>query len=124
MIHNASFHFPVASEFPTASSASTDASVTSASADASIAAPSTTAAESAIYEPNSPADAPLPIAIGDLQGCCDAFRRLLAQVDVTGAPLWLAGDLINRGPDSLQTLRDVMALGPRVRAVLGNHDLA
>ncbi|SAL66676.1 diadenosine tetraphosphatase [Caballeronia cordobensis] len=65
-----------------------------------------------------------PLVFGDLQGCCDPFERLLkkAAPDPT-TPLWFAGDLINRGPKSLQTLREVIALGSRATVVLGNHDL-
>lgn len=65
-----------------------------------------------------------PYAIGDLQGCHDAFSRLLPQLPAQ-APLWLVGDLVNRGPHSLATLRHLQTLGQdgRVRAVLGNHDL-
>ncbi len=66
--------------------------------------------------------APLPYAIGDLQGCHDAFTRLLAKLP-ENAPLWLVGDLVNRGPHSLATLRSLIAFGSRVTAVLGNHDL-
>ncbi|WDZ96588.1 symmetrical bis(5'-nucleosyl)-tetraphosphatase [Herbaspirillum sp. WKF16] len=64
-------------------------------------------------------------AIGDLQGCHLPFRRLLATLEAQQkqSALILAGDLINRGPQSLQTLRTVMAMGGRARAVLGNHDL-
>ena len=63
-------------------------------------------------------------AFGDLQGCRTPFRRLLAALPLEpSTPLWFAGDLVNRGPDSLATLRDVLALGTRVQAVLGNHDL-
>lgn len=61
-------------------------------------------------------------AIGDLQGCQTSFQQLLDHLP-RDADLWLAGDLINRGPDSLGTLRQVIALGERVTAVLGNHDL-
>jgi bis(5'-nucleosyl)-tetraphosphatase (symmetrical) len=65
-----------------------------------------------------------PIAIGDLQGCDDALASLLDRADPAGAaPLWFTGDLVNRGPGSLQTLRKVRALGARATAVLGNHDL-
>jgi len=67
---------------------------------------------------------PAPLAFGDLQGCHSPFRELLAKAAPSdGTPLWFAGDLINRGPASLATLRDVIALGDRAVAVLGNHDL-
>ncbi|WP_429576268.1 symmetrical bis(5'-nucleosyl)-tetraphosphatase [Paraburkholderia sp. UCT70] len=73
----------------------------------------------------SSTSAPLvPLAFGDLQGCRAPFRQLLAKAaPPDGTPLWFAGDLINRGPDSLDTLRDVIAFGERAVPVLGNHDL-
>ena len=63
--------------------------------------------------------------IGDLQGCCDALERLLAQIKFApGADrIWLVGDLVNRGPESLRTLRLLRALKDDVISVLGNHDL-
>ncbi|MDR5780174.1 symmetrical bis(5'-nucleosyl)-tetraphosphatase [Caballeronia sp. LZ065] len=65
-----------------------------------------------------------PLVFGDLQGCCEPFERLLKKAAVADdVPLWFAGDLINRGPQSLQTLREVIALGSRATVVLGNHDL-
>lgn len=60
--------------------------------------------------------------IGDLQGCYESFEELLALLP-SDADLLFVGDLINRGPDSLGTLRRVMALGDRANTVLGNHDL-
>ncbi len=63
-------------------------------------------------------------AIGDLQGCYDPFQRLLERLrfDPTADQLWLVGDLVNRGPDSLRCLHFIRDLGDRAVAVLGNHD--
>ncbi len=63
-------------------------------------------------------------AVGDIQGCFDALQRLLRRVRFSPRDrLWLAGDLVNRGPDSLAVLRWARSMGGRVTAVLGNHDL-
>ncbi|WP_459176406.1 bis(5'-nucleosyl)-tetraphosphatase (symmetrical) ApaH [Ewingella americana] len=63
--------------------------------------------------------------IGDVHGCIDELKALLAQADFDPQHdcLWLTGDLVARGPNSLEVLRFVSSLGDSVRMVLGNHDL-
>lgn len=63
--------------------------------------------------------------IGDLQGCFLSLQSLLQKIrfSVEKDRLWFVGDLVNRGPDSLQCLRFIKMLGSRATTVLGNHDL-
>ncbi|MDH4097382.1 MAG: symmetrical bis(5'-nucleosyl)-tetraphosphatase [Nitrospira sp.] len=64
-------------------------------------------------------------AIGDIQGCFNSLRHLLDRVSFQPHVdrLWLVGDLVNRGPESLNVLRYIEQLGQAVRVVIGNHDL-
>ncbi len=64
-------------------------------------------------------------AIGDIQGCLSPLKKLLRAINFNphNDKLWLTGDLVNRGPDSLNTLRYIKSLGKCVEIVLGNHDL-
>jgi len=63
--------------------------------------------------------------IGDLHGCLTPLQKLLDKVHFEPASdtVWFVGDLINRGPESLETLRFVKSLGDSAISVLGNHDL-
>lgn len=63
--------------------------------------------------------------MGDLQGCADAYQQLLAQLAFSPSRdhLYILGDLVNRGPKSLQVLRHVMQMEGSIHCLLGNHDL-
>ena len=63
--------------------------------------------------------------IGDVQGCCGALDRLLAKIDfsVSRDHIYVLGDLVNRGPQSLETLRRLHGFGTSATCLLGNHDL-
>ncbi|HEY5714784.1 MAG TPA: symmetrical bis(5'-nucleosyl)-tetraphosphatase [Psychromonas sp.] len=63
--------------------------------------------------------------VGDVHGCFDELQALLelAQFDKKKDQLWITGDLVGRGPKSLETLRFVKSLGDGAKVVLGNHDL-
>jgi bis(5'-nucleosyl)-tetraphosphatase (symmetrical) len=65
-------------------------------------------------------------AIGDIQGCFDSFMKLLERIDFDTKKdtLWIAGDIVNRGDKSLETLLYLYSIRDRVRFVLGNHDIA
>lgn len=64
-------------------------------------------------------------AVGDIQGCYDALRKLLKKVGFRPSvdQLWCLGDLVNRGPKSGDTLRYLQDLGDSCKIILGNHDL-
>jgi len=63
--------------------------------------------------------------IGDVQGCCDALDALLAKIDFSPSRdrIYVLGDLVNRGPQSLETLRRLRGFGSSATCLLGNHDL-
>ncbi len=65
-------------------------------------------------------------AVGDVQGCCEQLEQLHAHIlqQDPDAQLLFVGDLVNRGPQSLATLRKVVAMGHCANSLLGNHDLS
>lgn len=64
-------------------------------------------------------------AIGDIQGCYQSFKKLLKKIsfDPSNDKLWIAGDMINRGPESLATMEFLLNHQQQIQCVLGNHDL-
>jgi len=64
-------------------------------------------------------------AIGDIQGCYKSFRELLVKIDFNPKHdrLWIAGDLVNRGEGSLETLEYLYSIRDSIEVVLGNHDI-
>ncbi|SFV57068.1 Bis(5'-nucleosyl)-tetraphosphatase, symmetrical [hydrothermal vent metagenome] len=65
-------------------------------------------------------------AIGDIQGCFDNFQKILKKIEFNPEvdELWVAGDLVNRGDKSLETLNYLYSIRDSVKIVLGNHDIA
>jgi len=65
-------------------------------------------------------------AIGDIQGCFDSFQEILKKInfDPKVDELWVAGDLVNRGDKSLETLNYLYSIRDSIKVVLGNHDIA
>ena len=65
-------------------------------------------------------------AVGDIQGCFDSFQELLKKIafDPSKDELWVAGDLVNRGDKSLETLNYLYSIKESIKVVLGNHDIA
>ncbi|GIT22973.1 MAG: hypothetical protein CM1200mP40_26550 [Gammaproteobacteria bacterium] len=63
--------------------------------------------------------------VGDIQGCYKALKKLLEKVSFTPGrdKLWCVGDLVNRGPSSLETLKYLQDIDDSLQIVLGNHDL-
>lgn len=65
-------------------------------------------------------------AIGDIQGCFDSFQEILKKIefDPVQDELWVAGDLVNRGDKSLETLNYLYSIRDSIKVILGNHDIA
>ncbi len=63
--------------------------------------------------------------VGDIHGCWTTLQKLLGRIDwdPTRDFLWCVGDLVNRGPSSLEVLRWARTNSARINVVLGNHDL-
>jgi bis(5'-nucleosyl)-tetraphosphatase (symmetrical) len=64
-------------------------------------------------------------ALGDIQGCYKSFRELLVKINFNPKhdKLWIAGDLVNRGEGSLETLEYLYSIRDSIEVVLGNHDI-
>jgi bis(5'-nucleosyl)-tetraphosphatase (symmetrical) len=64
-------------------------------------------------------------ALGDIQGCYKSFRELLVEINFNPKhdKLWIAGDLVNRGEGSLETLEYLYSIRNSIEVVLGNHDI-
>ncbi len=65
-------------------------------------------------------------AIGDIQGCFKPFKTLLERIKFNSRydKLWVAGDIVNRGENSLETLEYLYSIKDSIKMVLGNHDIA